>query len=508
MSSTPGLAAFTPELSKKATHPEPAGTCTRGPDLEKLGRERPSHFSSPWSELAFCFSIVMSQILAEFYITGSNLLLPTLVTELGIPEASTIWPTTALSLVVCATLLIFGRLTDMYGGYLLYNAGAIWLTISSILAGVSTTSLMLIICRALQGLALGALLPSGLMILGSTYRPGPRKNLVFSIYGACAALGFFAGFFVSGICGQFLTWRWYFYIGAILSAIMAASSIFSVPRDYYEKKKLAIRMDWPGLAFSITGTTLFVFAIADSSYAPQGWRTPYIIVFFVLGVILLGGLAYIEGWVVQNPLLPGDIFQVKHMAALVIALLFLYGSLGIFLLYGVLYMSEFMGGSPLQIVAWTAPMGVGGLILSATGGFILHKVSGTLLMLISCLGYVGSGLLFCHHSDRCFNLANIFITTSLPKARQGLAGALIYCTMHLGIAVMLGFADIVQTQMKHLGVRESYKAVFWFQTGLAIVGLLIVLLLVRIRHAKSELTAEEIQAEETQKSARRENEEV
>ncbi|KAJ6134628.1 Major facilitator superfamily domain general substrate transporter [Penicillium sp. IBT 18751x] len=527
MSSTPGLTASTPESPKTATRPKIMGTCTNGLDLEKLGRERPSHFSNRWSELAFCFSIVMSQILAEFFITGSNLLLPTLVTELGIPEASTIWPTTALSLVVCATLLIFGRLTDMYGGYLVYNVGAIWLTISSILAGVSTTWLMLIICRALQGLALGALLPSGMMILGSTYRPGPRKNLVFSVYGACAALGFFAGFFVSGICGQFLTWRWYFYIGAILSAIMAASSIFSVPRDYYEKKELGIRMDWAGLVLSITSTTLFVFAIADSSYAPQGWKTPYIIVFFVLGMILLGVMAYIEGWVVPNPLLPGDIFHVKHMAALVIALLFLYGSLGIFLLYGD-SMFDFMGGSPLQIVAWTAPMGVGGLILSATGGFILHKVSGTLLMLISCLGYVGSGLLFAIIPiggnywayifpamicgtvaiDISFNLANIFITTSLPKARQGLAGALIYCTMHLGIAVMLGFADIVQTQMKYLGIRKSYKVVFWFQTGLAVVGLLIILLLVRIRHAKSKLTVEEIQAQEAQSNTRRNNEEV
>lgn len=339
-------------MSETATRSEPTSAHTNEADLEKLGRNRPSSFSSRYSELAFCFSIVMSQILAvrnlqpaaspganiiqEFYITGSNLLLPTLITELDIPEASTIWPTTALSLVVCATLLIFGRLTDMYGGYLLYNAGAIWLAISSILAGVSTTSLMLIICRALQGLALGALLPSGMMILGSTYRPGPRKNLIFSVYGACAALGFFAGFFVSGICGQFLTWRWYFYIGAILSAIMAASSIFSIPRDYHEKKELGIRMDWAGLALSTTGITLFVFAIADSSYAPQGWKTPYIIVFFVLGISLLGAMAYVEGWVVPNPLLPGDIFHVKHMAALVIALLFLYGSLGIFLLYGVL----------------------------------------------------------------------------------------------------------------------------------------------------------------------------
>lgn len=256
--------------------------------------------------------------------------------ELHIPEASTIWPATALSLVVTSTLLVFGRLTDMYGGYTLYNAGAIWLTISSILCGVSQTWLMLIICRALQGLALAALLPAGMMIMGSTYRPGPRKNFVFSVYGACAALGFFAGFFFSGISSEFTTWRWYFFVGAILSAITAVSSIFSIPRDFEEKRNSGTRMDWAGLCLSIPGATLLVFAIAESSFAPQGWRTPYIPVFLVLGVLLLGIMAYVEGWVVSNPLLPGDIFHVKYMTPLTIALLCLYGSLGIFLLYGVL----------------------------------------------------------------------------------------------------------------------------------------------------------------------------
>lgn len=184
-----------------------------------------------------------------------------------------------------------------------------------------------------------------------------------------------------------------------------------------------------------------------------------------------------------------------------------------------------MGAEPLQIVAWTVPMAVGGLILSATGGFILHKVSGTLLMIISSLGYVGSAVLFAVIPpggnywafvfpamicgtiaiDISFNIANIFITTSMPKARQGLAGALIYCTMHLGIAVMLGFADIVHTKTKDLGHRQSYKAVFWFQAGLAITGLLLVSCFVRIRHAKSELTVDERQGSEREATARPEN---
>jgi hypothetical protein len=33
-------------------------------DLERLGRERPKCFKGPWSEISFCLSIFMSQILA------------------------------------------------------------------------------------------------------------------------------------------------------------------------------------------------------------------------------------------------------------------------------------------------------------------------------------------------------------------------------------------------------------------------------------------------------------
>jgi MFS family permease len=167
-------------------------------------------------------------------------------------------------------------------------------------------------------------------------------------------------------------------------------------------------------------------------------------------------------------------------------------------------------------------MGVGGLILSVGGGMIFHKVPGTILMMISCLGYVGSGLFFAVIPpggnywafvfpsmlcgtigiDISFNLANVFITTNLPKARQGLAGALINCTLHMGIAVMLGFADITQTQTEELGTRKSYKAVFWYQTGLAILGLLIVVFFVRIREAKSEMTIDEREAMAAEENGR------
>lgn len=95
--------------------------------------------------------------------------------------------------------------------------------------------------------------------------------------------------------------------------------------------------------------------------------------------------------------------------------------------------------------------------------------------------------------DVTFNVANIFITTNLPKKEQGLAGALIMLLMHFGIAVCLGFADIVNIEtLPHLGPKKSYQAVFWFEVACAATALVILVLFVRVKKAESSLTVDEM----------------
>lgn len=128
--------------------------------------------------------------LQEYFVAGFNVLLPTLTTQLKIPAASTTWPASAFPLTVGSFLLIFGRLADMYGGYIVFILGLGWLSVWSLIAGFSQNQLMLNFCRAGQGLGPAAFLPSGLMLLGSIYRPGPRKNLalVFMEHALLAAI--------------------------------------------------------------------------------------------------------------------------------------------------------------------------------------------------------------------------------------------------------------------------------------------------------------------------------
>lgn len=165
----------------------------------------------------------------------------------------------------------------------------------------------------------------------------------------------------------------------------------------------------------------------------------------------------------------------------------------------------------LRSVAWYAPMAVGGLVLATVGGFTLHLLSGKVALLVSGLGYLLSVVLFAtipvdHPNywayvfpamlgatlgvDVTYGVSNIFITTSLPKHRQGLAGAVINSVLFLGMSFFLGFADMIEsgTNVEPAG---TYRAAFWLATGAALVSLIVIALFVHIGKAKSDLTVDE-----------------
>ena len=441
--------------------------------------------------------------------------MPTLAQELDIPQAATIWPASAFALATGSSLLIFGRLADIYGAYIVYVLGLAWYLVWSIIAGFSQNELMMDFSRALQGFGPAAFLSAGIGLLGSAYPPGPRKNMVFSIFGAMAPLGFFVGIFFSGLAGQLLDWRWYFWIGAILITLPLITGILTIPTDFRQRSSTDLKMDWLGTFTIVPGLALFTFAITDSAHAPNGWRTSYVYVTFILGCLFLAAGVYVEGWVAEQPLLPSSTFKFPYMKGLIASLFFSYGVLGVWLLYSTFYMQNVMGAEPLQIVAWYVPFGLGGLILSTLGGFVLHLIPNTILLLISSAGWVVSCLLFAIAPpganywayilpamiggtigiDISYNITNIFITTTLPANQQGIAGAIANSALFLGISIHLGFADMTASSLESEGESKSFKAAFWYAMACSIAALVIQMLFVRIDKAKAVAVAEQITEE-------------
>ena len=80
---------------------------------------------------------------------------------------------------------------------------------------------MLFVFRAFQGMGSAICVPGAVGIVGATYhRYNKRKAFAFAIIGGMATTGFLAGILLGGICAQLLTWRWLFYITAIIDGLM------------------------------------------------------------------------------------------------------------------------------------------------------------------------------------------------------------------------------------------------------------------------------------------------
>jgi len=259
--------------------------------------------------------------------------MPVVALDLEIAPEKRTWPTSVFSLITGAFLLPSGRLSDMFGGYAIFNAGLLWFMVWSLVAGFSTGDAMLTAARALQGLGASAFLPSGIMLLGSTYRPGPRKNLVFGLYSAFAPLGFFFGIIMGGVTGEYLSWRWYFWLGAIFVFVTSVLSLATIPNDGAECRAAGVQMDWLGVITIVPGLLLLTYAITNSAHAPHGWASPEIYATCVVGALILCIAFYTQGWISKHPLLPFCLFKPKSMKPLVLSLFFSYGVFGLFLFY-------------------------------------------------------------------------------------------------------------------------------------------------------------------------------
>jgi MFS family permease len=294
------------------------------------------HFAA---EVGFCFTIAMTQLLAEYLISGFAIVLPNLfdaASSEGAGMTGLFWPAALLSLILSAFLLIFARVSDMYGGYGPFMFGLIWLTIWTLIPGFVSSSLLLNVARANQGLAIAAFTPSTFSMVGSLYPEGPRRNVVLGLYGACAPLGFFAGFLAGGALPADES-RWYFWIASALAFVTTVTAYLSVPHDRTDRKRLNLKMDWLGAFLITSGLILVTYSLSVQPYVNaddptrNGFTFTIVYAPFSSGAACLAIAFWVEGWYASCPLLPFEFFKPQGVKPFSIACLFFYGSFGVWL---------------------------------------------------------------------------------------------------------------------------------------------------------------------------------
>ncbi|SMC35193.1 MDR family MFS transporter [Sporomusa malonica] len=288
-----------------------------------------------------------------------------------------IWITSAYLIASIPSMLIFGRLSDMYGRKLFYITGLTLFIIGSLLCGTAQNMLQLSIYRAIQGLGGGSIMPIAFTIIFDSFPPEQRGKMS-ALFGAVFGLSSILGPLIGALFADYLNWRWIFYINLPLG-IGSMILIYKFYFESFEHKKQ--KVDWWGALCMVISlvSLLFVLELGGKKFP---WDSALILGLLVLSVVSFIVFIAIERKV-SSPIIPLDLFKNKLFSATQAAGFF-YGCVFILpIVYIPIYALGTFGGSATNAGMILMPMMLSSVIGSQVGGFSLRTQSYRNLMLLS-----------------------------------------------------------------------------------------------------------------------------
>ncbi|HEX8918778.1 MAG TPA: MFS transporter, partial [Chloroflexota bacterium] len=150
--------------------------------------------------------VCLAQLMVIIDISIVNVALPSIKNALHFSEADLQWVVNAYTLVFAGFLLLGGRAADLLGRRSVLIGGLLLFTAASFVCGLSQSSSVLIIARAVQGLGGAIIAPAALSILTVTFPEGSERNRALAIWGAVAGGGSAVGVILGGILTQGPGW--------------------------------------------------------------------------------------------------------------------------------------------------------------------------------------------------------------------------------------------------------------------------------------------------------------
>ncbi len=313
---------------------------------------------------------------------------PPMLTDLHTDLTSLIWVLMGYSLMSTVSLLTFGRLADLLGRVRMYNLGFVVFTVASVLCGLSTTVLELIVFRMLQGLGGAMLLANSMAIITEAFPPSQRGRAM-GINSVVWAVGSIIGPLLGGIILATASWRWVFLVNLPIGIVGTGAALL-----FLRELSTANR----GEKFDALGAVLFSLSLVALLFALNqgiglGWTSPLILGMFVACVVL-GALFY--GWSrrIEFPVLDFRLFESRlFVAAVSTATL---QSLAIFsvTLLVVYYLEVVQKQDPLSAALALVPLSIVNSVISPFGGTISDKLGARRPVALGLLSLiVGLGIL-------------------------------------------------------------------------------------------------------------------
>ena len=300
-------------------------------------------------------------------LTVLHLAIPTISEELQPSSTQLLWIIDIYGFMVAGFLVTMGTLGDRIGRRRLLLTGAAAFGAVSILAAFSTSPEMLILSRALLGIAGATLAPSTLSLIFSMFAdPGQRARAI-AIWISAFSAGSAIGPVVGGVLLEHFWWGSVFLIALPIMALLLVLGPIVLP-EYRDKD--AGRLDLVSAALSLIGVLGVIFGlktVAQDGFVPEAGAT--------LAVGLLSGLFFVRRqFALADPMLDLRLFRARTFSsALLVNFLAVLVAVGYFL-FVAQYLQLVLALSPLEAGLWSVPSAVAFVIGSNAGPRLLRLV--------------------------------------------------------------------------------------------------------------------------------------
>ncbi len=383
------------------------------------------------------------------------------------PSASELlWMVDIYGFMVAGWLITMGTLGDRIGRRRLLLIGATAFGIASVFAAYAPTAQMLIVARALQGIAAATLAPSTLSLIRNMFLNDRERSFAIGVWVASFSAGAVLGPVLGGLILSHFWWGAVFLINVPMMLLLLVLGPLLLP-EY--KDPQAGRMDVPSALLSLGGVLLVIYGM--KRIAEDGWAPIH--AFAIAAGIAVGVLFVRRQRGLADPLIDVGMFRSRTFsAALGVNVLGLFTVLGSFLFIAQ-YLQLVLGMTPLEAGIWTAPSGIAFVAGSMGAPFLLRVATpATILVtgfLISAAGYaivtqlsIGHGpwLLFAGMMVFCVGLSPIgAITTDLVMAqvspeKAGAASGISETSFEFGGATGIAVLGSILTAIYGSRVRE------------------------------------------------------
>lgn len=254
------------------------------------------------------WSVLMIVVLSTFMSTLDssivNVALPRMADSLGVTTASIQFVATSYLIVISGTVLIFGKLGDMFGKTSMFILGVIVFTIGSLLCGLSHSYWFLIMARAVQAIGAAGTMANNQGIVTEVF-PAQERGKALGLLGTAVALGSLVGPGLGGMIVGVLSWEYIFTINVPIGIIATVGAFFLLPKTK-TKTKANGKMDLYGaVLFIVTIVSLFG---ALSEGLNLGFGNPLILTGFFVAAICFAAFLFVEKNR-KDPMIQLDIFK-------------------------------------------------------------------------------------------------------------------------------------------------------------------------------------------------------